>query len=114
MAVATVWPPPTPVLGQLGIALGPDMVESIRACVEDGRIKYLSIGMSLELRYSLIDNLREGRGVIIIPTESEKRPPNHIFRPKVASSTRKPIFLFSRHFNIGRRHILVLNWPPTV
>ena len=56
MAVATVWPPPTPVLGQLGIVLGRDMVESVMAGVEDGRIKYLSIGMSLELRYSLIDN----------------------------------------------------------
>ena len=56
MAAATVWPPPTPVLGQLGIALGPDMVEYVRAGVEDGRIKYLTIGMSLELRYSLIDN----------------------------------------------------------
>ena len=56
MAVATVWPPPTPVLGKLGIALGPDMVESVRAGVEEGRIKYLTIGMSLELRYSLIDN----------------------------------------------------------
>ena len=96
MAVATVWPPPTPVLGQLGIALGPDMVESVRACVEDGRIKYLSIGMSLELRYSLIDNLREGRGVIIIPTESEKRPPNHLFRPKMAPRTRNQIiFVFA-------------------
>ena len=56
MAAATVWPPPTLVLGKLGIVLGPDMVESVGACVEDGRIKYLTIGMSLELRYSLIDN----------------------------------------------------------
>ena len=45
-----------PVLGQLGISLGPGMIESVMASVDSGRIKYLTIGMSLELRYSLIDN----------------------------------------------------------
>ena len=55
MAAATVWPPPTPVLGQLGISLGPGMIESVMASVDSGRIKYLTIGMYMELRYSLID-----------------------------------------------------------
>lgn len=51
MAVANLWPPATPLLGKLGIVLGPDMLQSVMATVDAGRIKYLSIGMCLELRY---------------------------------------------------------------
>ena len=40
-----------PVLDQLGIVLGPDMLQSVMAIVDSGRIKYLNIGMCLELRY---------------------------------------------------------------
>ena len=50
MAVANLWPPATPLLGKLGIILGPDMLQSVMAKVDAGRIKYLSIGMCLELR----------------------------------------------------------------
>ena len=62
MAGATVWPPLTPVLGQLGIVLGSSMVKSVMASVDGGRIQYLPIGMGLELRYSLIDVEDEGGG----------------------------------------------------
>ena len=54
MAAAAIWPPSMPVLGQLGIALGPSMVESVMASVDAGMIENLTIGMYLELRYSLI------------------------------------------------------------
>ena len=54
MAGVAVWPPLTPVLGKLGIVLGPNMVQSVMASVDAGRIQYLTIGMGLELRYCLI------------------------------------------------------------
>ena len=62
MAAANVWPPPTPVLGQFGIVPGPDMIQSVMAGVDAKKIKYLSIGMCLELRYGLIDEKEVGGG----------------------------------------------------
>ena len=50
MAAAKLWPPGTPLLGLLGVVLGPDMLQSVMATVDPGRINYLSIGMCLELR----------------------------------------------------------------
>ena len=66
MAGAAVWPPLTPVLGKLGIVLGPNMVQSVMASVDAGRIQYLTIGMGLELRYCLIYVQDEGGGWVTI------------------------------------------------
>ena len=50
MVVAKLWPPATPLLGKLSIVLGTDMLQAVMATVDAGRIKYLFIGICLEMK----------------------------------------------------------------
>ena len=53
-----LWPPPTPLLEQLGIPPGPGIEQRVMAGVDAGTIHHLEVGTCLELRFeeSLTNN----------------------------------------------------------